>query len=86
MKYSKIQSIEFKRATRGIVCEVAFTVLTHRQYTVEFHSVRGGAMYSRFGIIITILLALIDVLKKRSKLVNELMAIPGDFNWCGEYE
>jgi len=68
-----IYDVQFSRATRGWICEIAFRVQTRRQCTREDHTIRGYGRLGAFGA----LLAYLDARRAARRFVAILQAMPG---------
>jgi hypothetical protein len=75
----KIYDVNFSRAQRGWVCELTFSVQTHRQFTNEWHDIRGCATFPKFGLL-GMLSAFIDARRRASALGQKLRDMGGAFN------
>ena len=67
----RVHGVELIRATRGWVCEVHFSVSTHRQFTNEWHVARRGSK--------NIVLALVKGLIRARREAKHLQLLPGAF-------
>lgn len=78
MRKWTIRAVEFKRAQRGWLCEIAFRVPTHRQCTWEDHAIRGYGGLGRLGLR-GVAGSFLDARRVMRREILILQALPGQW-------
>lgn len=82
MKKIYIYDVQFHKASRGWVCEIAFRVRTERQSTMEDHTIRGHGVKTQW-MPLGLVTAFINARYNVRAFAHEVRSILGDWNLDG---
>lgn len=86
MRMRYVYGMEFRKASRGWICDLGFRVETARQFSMEDHGVRGHSPQMmrgyKYGVAlwdaVGIVLAFADAYRQMRQATKALQALPGE--------